>query len=277
MTRSMDSARAETEAVEACRRRLSEAPPSPTRLLLLADLALASVGAAKSAPNHRAALKCLIDDEPPPFATPLYGTWLAEAAQNPNWTAIDLIFGAQADRAAADDLHARSQNHGSRAAEAFARMAQARAAAVGQGVDLVATAFPAAVPPALHVQLKTLERRAPPANDPPREALPFPGLAEAVMLHLSDLRTACRGFALGAAARGHAPSSARSRCRRLVSRLSTTRLRLVAASARLVDDALEAASGVTRDAIAEAARRHIRATAEAPIDYTYHQRFGAYP
>jgi hypothetical protein len=271
MARRATSEAAETEAAEACLR-LMETPPSPHRLLQLADLATAAFADAGPAARRRRALGWLMADEPPPFATALYASWLRDATESPRWTAVDLILGAQADLAAAYDL----QSGGARAvAGPVSRMAQEHAAAARHMFDLAATAFPTAVPPALHAQLKAMQHR-PEATARPETAT-SPDLVEAVMLHLAELRTACRGLAQVAAAREHAPSEARDRCTRQGRRLLSTRLRLVALSAGLVDKALPDSSGAARDMVALAARRHIRATAEAPIDYTYHLRFGTYP
>lgn len=230
-------------------------------------------------PGYLRAMCAALDDEPPPFGAVLYAEMQSEAARSAQWVAIALLNKAQ-------DIASRARSTWSQAvrgAPAERALLAHHAVADSDRVHAYLRAldqwFPGALDAGFRAQLDQLSPGFAPGQLPAADAAPGPvTLDELVRLHLADLRAAFQHGLWQAALGAHCARERAAAARRQLADVLRGELDDIARSAALIEQRAGAGEpGELRTVLVRGLRRFIRDTAEQPLDFTYHQRFGTYP
>lgn len=257
------------------------ARPARERIPALARFALSQADAADRCPRYLAALRRAQLAELPPPCTDLYAEMYRQASGDGGWTALSLI--THAERAGNEaralwSMAARAD--GGPARELLRRHAVARSGHATAYLSLLDLAFPGALQPDFRAQLDALspgyaEDQSPGADGGSSAPLT---LDDAIRLNLGALRAAALHTLLRPALDAYAPPENQAGVGEIMDTLLGDLLAHVAATAALIEgeaDGHDPAELQRR--VSRAAREHVDATSEEPIDRGYHQRFGNYP
>jgi hypothetical protein len=248
----------------------------------VAALVAAALWARPDAPcrGYLRAMQAALGDEPPPFGAVLYAEMQAEAARSGQWVVVALL-----DKAL--DVASRARSTWSQAVRGepaertlLARHAVADSDRVHAYLGLLDQWFPGALDAGFRAQLDELSPRyeldrLPAAGGAPPDLVT---VDELVRLHLADLRAAFQHGLWQAALAAHCPPERAAAARRQLADLLRGELDDIAQLAALIEQ--RAGTGEPaelRAVLARGLRRFVRDTAEQPLDFTYHQRFGTYP